>query len=76
MRVLMSTYGSRGDVEPLVGLAVRWRALGAKVRVCAPPDEEFAQPLAGVGVPLVRFGRRAVGDREAGHPLRVCELVT
>jgi len=38
MRVLLSTYGSRGDVEPLVGLAVRLRALGAKVRVCAPPD--------------------------------------
>jgi vancomycin aglycone glucosyltransferase len=29
--------GGRGD-EPLVGLAVRLRALGAQVRVCAPPD--------------------------------------
>jgi vancomycin aglycone glucosyltransferase len=38
MRVLLSTYGSRADVEPLVGLAVRLRALGAEVRVCAPPD--------------------------------------
>jgi vancomycin aglycone glucosyltransferase len=53
VRVLLSTYGSRGDVEPLVGLAVRLRALGAEVRVCAPPDEEFAELLAGVGVPLV-----------------------
>jgi hypothetical protein len=26
MRVLLSTYGGRGDVEPLVGLAVRLRA--------------------------------------------------
>ena len=34
----MSTYGSRGDVEPLVGVAVRLRALGAEVRGCAPPD--------------------------------------
>jgi len=41
MRVLLSTYGSRGDVEPMVGLAVRLRALGAEVRVCAPPDEEL-----------------------------------
>ena len=57
MRVLLSTYGSRGDVEPLVGLAVRLRALGAEVRVCAPPDEEFAELLAGVGVPLVPVGR-------------------
>ncbi len=32
---LLSTYGSRGDVEPMGGLAVRLRALGAGVRVCA-----------------------------------------
>ena len=37
MRVLLPAYGGRGD-EPLVGLAVRSRALGAEVRVCAPPD--------------------------------------
>jgi len=37
VRVLLSIYGGRGD-EPLVGLAVRLRALGAEVRVCAPPD--------------------------------------
>jgi len=36
MRVLVSTYGSRGDVKPLVGLAVRLRAIGAEVWVCAP----------------------------------------
>src|SRR5664279_4361280 len=56
VRVLLSTYGSRGDVEPLAGLAVALRELGAQVRVCAPPDEEFAVLLAGVGVPLVPFG--------------------
>jgi vancomycin aglycone glucosyltransferase len=55
MRVLLSTYGSRGDVEPMVGLAVRSRALGAEVRGCAPPD--FAELLARVGVPLVPVGR-------------------
>ena len=54
MRVLLSAYGSRGDVEPVVGLAVRLRALGAEARVCAPPD--FAGRLAEVGVPLVPFG--------------------
>ena len=54
MRVLLSTYGGRGDVEPLVGLAVRLRALGAEVRVCAPPD--WAERLAQFGVPLVPIG--------------------
>jgi vancomycin aglycone glucosyltransferase len=47
MRVLLSATGSRGDVEPLVGLAVQSRALGAEVRVCAPPDKEFTERLAG-----------------------------
>jgi hypothetical protein len=30
MRVLLSRYESRGDVEPMVGLAVQMRALGAE----------------------------------------------
>jgi hypothetical protein len=30
MRVLLSTYGSRGDIEAMVGLAVQLRALGAE----------------------------------------------
>jgi hypothetical protein len=38
VRVLLSTYGGRGDVGPLVGLAVRLRVLGAEVRGCAPPE--------------------------------------
>ena len=54
MRVLLSTYGGRGDVEPLVGLSVRLRALGAEVQVCAPPDR--AERLADVGVPVVPAG--------------------
>ncbi|MFF4418405.1 glycosyltransferase [Streptosporangium sp. NPDC001559] len=54
MRVVLVTYGSRGDVEPMTGLAVRLRALGAEVRVCAPPD--FAELLDDAGVPLTPLG--------------------
>jgi vancomycin aglycone glucosyltransferase len=57
MRVLLSTYGSRGDVEPIVALAVRLRALGAEVRMCAPPDEEFTELLTRERVPLVPFNK-------------------
>ncbi|MFE4371710.1 glycosyltransferase [Streptomyces sp. NPDC056835] len=56
MRVLLSTYGTRGDVEPLVALATRLRELGVEVRMCAPPDEEFAERLAGIGIQLVPVG--------------------
>ncbi|MEN3360767.1 MAG: vancomycin aglycone glucosyltransferase [Mycobacteriales bacterium] len=54
MRVLLSTYDSRGGVEPLVALAVRLRELGADVLMCAPPD--CADRLAEVGVPLLPVG--------------------
>ena len=57
MRVLLSTYGSRGDVEPIVALAVRLQALGAEVRMCAPPDEEFRELSTREGVPLVPFDK-------------------
>jgi vancomycin aglycone glucosyltransferase len=60
MRALLSTYGGRGDVEPLVGLAVRLRELGADVLVGAPPDfsglDVCAKRLSDVGVPLVPTG--------------------
>jgi vancomycin aglycone glucosyltransferase len=83
MRVLLSTWGSRGDVEPLLGLAVALRALGAEVRMCAPPD--FADLAARVGVPMVPTGRsvRALvhGDKQqkpstpADAPRVAAELV-
>jgi vancomycin aglycone glucosyltransferase len=68
MRVLLSTYDSRGGVEPLLGLAVQLRALGAEVRVCAPPDEEFAERLAGFGVPLVPVGESVRAMATAAKP--------
>ncbi|MEV4098059.1 glycosyltransferase [Streptosporangium saharense] len=81
MRVVLSTYGSRGDVEPLVALAVRLREVGVEVRVCAPPDEDFARRLAGVGVPLVPVGRSAralattAPRSPGGLPQRAAEVI-
>ena len=79
MRALLSTFGSRGDVEPMVGLAVRLRALGVEMPVCAPPD--FAESLARVGVPLVPVGQpvrpmvRRATPPSADLPRRAAELV-
>jgi vancomycin aglycone glucosyltransferase len=56
MRVLLSAWGSRGDVEPLAALALRLRELGAEVRVAAPPDEEYVALLSRVGLPLIPLG--------------------
>ncbi len=65
MRVLLSTWGSRGDVEPLLGLALELRAQGVDVRMCAPPD--FAERVAEVGVPFVPMGF-AVRELVASKP--------
>jgi vancomycin aglycone glucosyltransferase len=56
MRVLLATWGSRGDIEPLAALALRLRELGAEVRACAPPDEEFIELFQRVGVTLIPLG--------------------
>ncbi len=66
MRVLLSTYGSSGDVEPMVGLAVQLRALGAEAWVCAPPN--FAELLACVGVPRVPIGQPVHPPVTGGTP--------
>jgi vancomycin aglycone glucosyltransferase len=52
MRVLLSTYGSRGDVQPLVGLGLALQELGVEALVSAPADSEFLQLLDRVGLPL------------------------
>jgi vancomycin aglycone glucosyltransferase len=57
MRVLLSTYDSRGGVEPLAALGVQLQAVEAEVLVCAPPD--FAERLDEAGVPLLAVGAPA-----------------
>jgi vancomycin aglycone glucosyltransferase len=54
MRVLLSTIGSRGDVQPLVALALELKALGQEVRMCVPPD--FRDWIDGLGVAVTPIG--------------------
>lgn len=82
MRVLLSGYDSRGGVEPLVALAMKVREHGVDVRVGAPPDEEFARRLAGVGVEMVPIGQAvrplvtgAKPPTPKGIPERAAELI-
>lgn len=78
MRVVLSSYGSRGDVEPMVALGVALRGLGAEVRVCAPEDGEFAERLAQVGVEFVpvRLSVRAlVAEANSGAAPSMTERV-
>jgi vancomycin aglycone glucosyltransferase len=54
MRALLSTIGSRGDVQPLVALALQLRALGQEVRLCVPPD--FRDWIDSLGIPVTPIG--------------------
>jgi vancomycin aglycone glucosyltransferase len=80
VRVLLSTYDSRGGIEPLAALAVQLQAIGSEVVVCGPPDCE--ERLSDVGVPLVPLGEpvrqlvhAARPPSMADVPRRVAELI-
>jgi vancomycin aglycone glucosyltransferase len=59
MRVLLSTIGSRGDVQPLVALALQLRGLGHDVRLCVPPD--FREWIEGFGLSVTPIGPEVRG---------------
>ena len=54
MRILFSTIGSRGDVQPLVALASHLKGLGHEVRLCVPPD--FREWIESLGIPVTPIG--------------------
>jgi vancomycin aglycone glucosyltransferase len=54
MRALLSTIGSRGDVQPLVALGLALTDLGQEVRLCVPPD--FQGWIEGLGMPVTPIG--------------------
>lgn len=53
MRVLVTTYGSRGDVQPMIALTVALRNLGVEVAMCVPPDAEFVKLLERYEIQLI-----------------------
>jgi len=54
MKILLSTIGSRGDVQPLVALGLQLMKLGQDVHVCAPPD--FREWIDGFGMTVTSIG--------------------
>src|SRR5690349_19253843 len=54
MRVLLSTIGTRGEVQPMVALAMALRELGQEARLCVPPD--FRDWVEGLGFPVGSIG--------------------
>ena len=69
MRVLLSVVGTRGDVQPVIALALEVRERGPDVRLCLPPNFiEWAQGLGSVATPVgieMRAPRRTAGNGAA-----------
>jgi vancomycin aglycone glucosyltransferase len=67
MRVLLSTIGSRGDVQPLVALAMQLRELGCEARICAPPD--FRAWVASYGIEFHPLGPEVTSTAKPDSPV-------
>jgi vancomycin aglycone glucosyltransferase len=55
MRILLSTIGSRGDVQPLMALGLQLKELGQDVHMCVPPD--FHEWIEGLRISVTPIGQ-------------------
>jgi vancomycin aglycone glucosyltransferase len=70
MKVLLSTIGSRGDVQPLVALALELRAQGHEARLCVAPN--FKEWVESYGLECVPIGpdlKKLTGGTVPGKPV-------
>lgn len=69
MNVLLSSIGSRGDVQPLLALALELRMQGHNARLCVAPN--FADWIESFGLSCVPIGpdlRKLTGGTAAASP--------
>jgi vancomycin aglycone glucosyltransferase len=70
MRVLLSSIGSRGDVQPIVVLALELKALGHTARLCVAPN--FKEWIESYGLECTPIGpdlRKLTGGSVPGKPV-------
>lgn len=75
MRVLASVVGTRGDVQPVLALALRAREYGHEVHLCVPPN--FVEWATTLGFPATAVGIEMRAPRPGAavaHP--VPDLIT
>lgn len=71
MKVLISSIGSRGDVQPILALALQFRASGHDARLCVAPN--FKDWVESLGVPCLPIGpdlRQITGGTAPKSPLK------
>lgn len=74
MRVLISSVGTRGDVQPAIALALRLRELGHQVRLCVPPN--FIAWVEGLAFEATSIGIEMRAPRAGAPPPAIPDLIT
>ena len=71
MKIVLATFGSRGDVQPMLALSLALRSAGHDVILAAPPEKrEWAE---GLGCPFHPLGSDVtafIDDMKDAHSLR------
>src|SRR5215471_864954 len=71
MKVLLTTIGSRGDVQPLLALAVELRSLGHSASLCVPPNfQEWVESLGFSCIPIGPDVRKFAASKPADKPVK------
>src|SRR5690348_4959053 len=71
MRIAIVTWGSRGDFQPYLALAVGLLKAGHHVRLGAPPIRQFVAAASEHGVPFVPLGPELPPQELANAAARV-----
>jgi vancomycin aglycone glucosyltransferase len=70
MKVLLSSIGSRGDVQPILALALELQAQGHEARLCVAPN--FKEWIESYGVECISMGpdlKKMTGGTVPGKPV-------
>ncbi len=70
MQVLLSSIGSRGDVQPLLALALELQAMGHAARLCVAPN--FKEWIESYGLECIPIGpdlKKMTGGTVPGKPV-------
>ena len=71
MRIVLTTFGSRGDVQPMLALSLALKSKGHEVLLAAPPEKAaWAKQLGCPFHPLGSNVTAFIDDMENAHSLR------
>jgi vancomycin aglycone glucosyltransferase len=72
MKVLLASIGSRGDVQPMIAIALELRALGHEARLCVAPNfKDWVESFGLVCVPIGPDLKQLTGGTAPRQPQKL-----